>query len=224
MILVHPDGRSAAVVAATVGDQGDSELDYLRRAADLRWSAPARWWWHITVDDVRCLPRLREVFPVAARTCEAHDVPMPSLLPAKAKAVIPDLHWLIHTAPARLFGHAEVLDQPATVRLAPASPGDMAAVVPALEEWLASEQAARALARLARSPADEWHLYLTVHYTGLVPDAFDALVRADGLPRQHLQRRDVTHLWVTPVFGRCVFLWSRQDGWTRHQPFDDNPG
>jgi hypothetical protein len=137
-----------------------------------------------------------------------------------AKAQIPDLHWLIHTAPARLHGHADVLDQPATVRLAPGPvAADMATVVPALENWLASDLAARARAKLARVRADEWHLYLTVDYTGLVPNAFDALARADDLPRQPLQQRDITHLWVTPVFGRCVFLWSRQDGWSRHEPY-----
>ena len=147
IVLVHPDGRTAALVEATVGDQRDFELAYLRRESDLRWTAPARWWWQITVTDVRCLTRLREVFPVAARACEAHDVPMPGLLPASAKAQIPDLHWLIHTAPARLRGHADVLDRPATVRLAPGplSAGDMTTVVPALDDWLASGRAARAL-------------------------------------------------------------------------------
>ena len=57
-------------------------------------------------------------------------------------------------------------------------------------------------------------------YTGLVPNAFDALVRADDVPRQPLRQRDMTHLWVTPVFGRSVFLWSRQHGWSRHEPYD----
>jgi hypothetical protein len=220
IVLVHSDGRKAAFVEVPVGDRGEFELAHLRRESELRWTAPARWWWQITVSDVRCLARVREVFPVVARACEAHDVPMPSLLPAMAKAQIPDLHWLIHTAPARLQGHADVLDQPATVRLAPGPvAADMATVVPALENWLASDRAARARAKLARARADEWHLYLTVDYTGLVPNAFDALARADDLPRQPLQQRDITHLWVTPVFGRRVFLWSRQDGWSRHEPY-----
>ena len=30
----------------------------------------------------------------------------------------------------------------------------------------------------------------------------------------------MTHLWVTPVFGRRVFLWSRQNGWSRHEPYN----
>jgi hypothetical protein len=220
IVLVYPDGRQAAFVEATVGDQREFELAHLRRESDLRWRAPARWWWQITVSDVRFLARVRDVFPVAARACEAHDVVMPSLLPAMVKAQIPDLHWLIHTAPARLLGHADVLDQPATVRLAPGPcAGDLDTVVPALEQWLATDQATRALAKLARSQADEWHLYLTVDYTGLAPNAFDALVRAAGLPSQQLQQPDISHLWVTPVFGRCVFLWSHRDGWSRHEPY-----
>ena len=77
------------------------------------------------------------------------------------------------------------------------------------------------MARLARGEADERHLYLTVDYTGFVPDAFDALVRATDTPRTPLHGTpDITHLWVTPVFGRAVFLWSRDDGWHRHEPYD----
>jgi hypothetical protein len=115
--------------------------------------------------------------------CEAHNAPTPSLLPMPVTAAIPDLHWLWHTAPARLVGHPEVLDRPATVTLAPCpAAGDLATGVPALEEWLATDRAAFAVARLAARSADERHLYLTVDYTGLAPDAFDALAHADGVP------------------------------------------
>jgi hypothetical protein len=224
ILLEHANGRRVALVEATVGDQRDFQLPHLRRESDLRWTAPARWWWHVVVSDVRYLSRVREVFPVAARACEAHGVPMPSHLPATVTAAVPDLHWLVHTAPARLIGHADVLDRPATVSLTagPASvTGGMALVVPALERWLASAPpAARAVAKLATCRADERHLYLTVDYTGLLPDAFDALVRADSMPRVPLRHRPhVTHVWVSPVFGRRVFLWSRRDGWTWHEPY-----
>lgn len=223
IVLVHSDGRRAALVESTVGDQREFQLPHLRRESDMRWRAPARWWWHVTVNDVRCLPRVREAFPVAARACEAHGVSTPSELPAPVTAAIPDLHWLVHMAPAHLVGHPEKLDEPATVSVTAGPgpvPGGMATVVPALEQWLVTEQAARALARLARRRADEWHLYLTVDYTGLVPDAFDALVRADGVPEEPLRHRsDISHLWVTPVFGRRVLLWSHQDGWSRHEPY-----
>ncbi|HEY1575288.1 MAG TPA: hypothetical protein VGG05_28430 [Pseudonocardiaceae bacterium] len=220
--LVRPDGMQAALVEATVGEQRDHELAHLRRESDLRWPAPARWWWHVVVDDVRCLRRVREVFPVAARACEAHDVCTPGLLSLAVTGAVPDLHWLVHTAPARMFGHADVLDMPATVSITAAAPsaGGMAAVVPALEHWLASARAVRAVDTLARSQADERHLYLTVDYTGLAPHAFDALVRADGVPRSPVRgARRVSHLWVTPVFGRTVYLWSRRDGWSRHEPY-----
>lgn len=221
IVLVHADGRRAAFAEATVGEQRDHQLPHLRRESDVRWPAPARWWWHVIVYDVRCLPRVREVFPVAARMCEAHNAPTPGLLPMPVTAAVPDLHWLRHAAPARLVGHPEVLDRPATVALAPCpAAGDLATVVPALEEWLATDRAAFAVARLAARSADERHLYLTVDYTGLVPDAFDALARADGVPAQSLRhRQDISHLWLAPVFGPAVFLWSWREGWSRHEPF-----
>jgi hypothetical protein len=223
IFLVHSDGRRAAFVESTVGEQREFQLPQLRRESDMRWTAPARWWWHVTVSDVRSLSRVREVFPVAARACEAHGVTTPAGLPVSVTAAIPDLHWLMHMAPAHLVGHPEKLDEPATVSVTPghsSPPGDMATVVPALEQWLVTEQAARALAKLARRRADERHLYLTVDYTGLVPEAFDALVRAGGVPEEPLRHRpDISHLWVTPVFGRRVLLWSHQDGWSRHEPY-----
>lgn len=223
IVLVHPDGRRATLVESTVGEQRELRLPQLRRESDMRWTAPARWWWQVIVNDVRCLPRVRDAFPVLARTCEAHGVTTPAELPASLTAAIPDLHWLVHMAPAHLVGHPEKLDEPATVSVTSSHssvPADMATVVPALEEWLVTDQAVRALTKLARHRADEWHLYLTVDYTGLVPDAFDALVRADGVPEQPLRHRsDLSHVWVTPVFGRGVLLWSCQDGWSRHEPY-----
>jgi hypothetical protein len=221
--LVRSDGRRVALVESTVGEQRELGLPHLRRESDMRWTAPARWWWLVTVSDFRCLSRVRDVFPVAARACEAHGVTTPAELPVPVTAAVPDLHWLVHMAPAHLVGHPEKLDEPATVSVTPGHsrvPADMATVLPALEQWLVTGQAARALAKLARRRADERHLYLTVDYTGLAPDAFDALVRADGVPEEPLRDRgDISHLWVAPVFGRRVLLWSHQEGWSRHEPF-----
>ncbi|WP_290059080.1 hypothetical protein [Amycolatopsis solani] len=221
--LVRSDGRRVALVESTVGERRELGLSHLRRESDLRWTAPARWWWLVTVSDVRCLSRVREVFPVAARTCEAHGVTTPAGLPAPVTAAVPDLHWLVHRAPAQLVGHPGKLDEPATVSVTPGrgrAPADLATVAPALERWLMTGQAVRVLAKLARCRADERHLYLTVDYTGLAPDVFDALVRADGVPEEPLRERGaITHLWVAPVFGRRVLLWSHQDGWSRHEPY-----
>lgn len=96
----------------------------------------------------------------------------------------------------------------------------MARVVPALRGWLACEAATRALTRLGRRQAEERQLYLTVGCTGLMVDGFDALVRASGIPPAGPQSLAVSHLWLAPVLGRTVLLWSRQDGWSRHEPYD----
>lgn len=225
MFLTYPEGRRAAFEELTVGDKRELQLAHLRRESDMHWPAPARWWWSVTVNDVRCIPRVRDVFPVAARACEAHGVASPGQLPPMVTVAIPDLHWLVHSAPAHLVGHPEVLDRPATVTLRPgrrAVDEDMTTVVPALEHWLVSDQAAAdKLDKLTRRDADEHHLYLTVDYTGLAPGAFDALVRADGIPPQPFQERpSISHLWIAPVLGRRVFLWSPRSGWSRHEPYD----
>jgi hypothetical protein len=220
--LSHQDGRQAALEEATLGEREDLRLAHLRRKSAMQWPAPARWWWQVAINDLRSLPRVREVFPVAARACEAADVPRPVELPAVSTLAVPDLHWLVHVRPAQLIGHPAVLNRPATVTLGDSQPSDrgMASVVPAFPEWLACEAATRALTRLSRRQADERHLYLTVGCTGPMVDAFDALVRASGVPPAEPHGLAVSHLWLAPVLGRTVFLWSRQDGWSRHEPYD----
>jgi hypothetical protein len=220
--LVHPDGRRAALEEATVGEPDDLRLDHLRRVAELQWPAPGRWSWRVTINDVRWLARVREVFPVAARACEASLVPQPGRLPARMITTVPDLHWLVHTGPARLVGDPAVLDRPATVTLGRARPAQpaMAAVPAAVREWLAGAAAVRALGRLSRRRADERQLYLTLGCTAATADAFDALVRASGVPPElSPQPPGLSHLWLAPVLGPAVFLWSRRDGWSRHEPY-----
>ena len=221
MSLVYPDGRRAALEEATLGGPEDLLGVHRRHESDMRWTAPACWWWQVAINDVRRLPRIREVFPVAARMCEAHDVPSPSHLPAPLIAAVPDLHWLVHTGPAQLLGHPESPGLPATVTLGPGHAADaaMSSVVPSLRDSLAGGAAARALRALRqRGSATERQLYLTVGWTGLSPEAFDALVRAAGVPPVAPPEHDrLTHLWLAPVLGRTAFLWSRADGWSRHE-------
>ncbi|MDT7710405.1 MAG: hypothetical protein QOG20_6012 [Pseudonocardiales bacterium] len=220
--LVHGDGRQSAFDAAAVGERADLSLAHLRRQSEIQWPAPARWWWQVSINDVRRMPRVREVFPVAARACEANGVRRPGQLPGMVTITVPDLHWLVHNQPASLVGDPVVLDRPTTVTLGRGRPADrgMTSVGPALNGWLADEAAARALGRLGRRRTEERHLYLTISCTADAADAFEALVRASGVPpAAPPDRPGVSHLWLAPVLGPAVFLWSRQDGWSRHEPY-----
>jgi hypothetical protein len=221
VILAYPDGRLAALEEATLGEREDLRLSRLRRESDVQWPAPARWWWQVAINDLQRLGRVREVFPVIARACEAGGVPEPDQLPATVASAVPDLHWLVHTVPARLLGHPGVLDRPATVTLARArsvAPG-MANVPPAVRDWLASEPAARAVRRLGRRDTQERHLYLTLGCMGHSAAAFASLVLAGGVPPVPPSQPGLSHLWLAPVLGHTVFVWSSTDGWTRHEPY-----
>src|SRR4051794_41832062 len=99
MSLVHPDERRAAFEEAVLGEREHLLLAPLRRDSDMQWTAPARWWWQVAINDVRRLPRVREIFPVVARVCEAHGVPSPCHLPAPLISAVPDLHWLVPPGP-----------------------------------------------------------------------------------------------------------------------------
>lgn len=222
VILAYPDGRLAALEEATLGDREDLRLSRLRRESDMQWPAPARWWWEVAINDLQRLGRVREAFPVIARACEARGVSGPDQLPATVASAVPDLHWLVHTVPARMLGHPGVLDRPVTVTLArsrSAAPG-MATVPPALRDWLASEPAARAVRRLGRRHTQERHLYLTLGCTGHAAAALASLVLAGGVPPvSPPSQPGVSHLWLAPVLGHSVFVWSSTEGWTRHEPY-----
>jgi hypothetical protein len=222
MSLVYPNGRRAALEEVTVGERDELDLAHLRRESDMRWPVPGRWWWQVEINDVRGLPRVREAFPVAARLCEANDVRTLDQLSASLTWAVPDLHWLVHTMPARLVGHPGVLDHPATVTLGQVQPTDqrMASVAPAVRDWLASRPALRAITRLGQRRARERQLYLTVGCSEVTAEAFDSLVRASGVPpAPPPPRLAITHLWLAPVLGRTVYLWSRGGGWSRHEPY-----
>lgn len=222
LTLVYPDGRLAALEEATLGDRADLRLAHPRREPDMQWPAPARWWWQVTVHDLRWLPRLRETFPVVARVCESAGVRRPGDLPAGVVVAVPDLHWLVHYRPAELLGHPSVLDRAATVTVGPDTLPDrrMAGVGAALPGWLGSEAAVRARNRLDRRRAAERQLFLTVGCTGPVADGLDALARADGVPSgTPPEGLGASHLWLAPVLGRTVLLWSEADGWSRHAPY-----
>jgi hypothetical protein len=218
LTLTYPDGHQAALEVATIGEPNRVHVHGDPETA-LHWPAPGRWWWRIAVYDVRGLPRLREVFPVVARACEAADARGPDGLPAAAIAAIPDLHWLVHTGPARLTGDPTVLDRSATMTLGPGRPGrpGMASVMPALHAWLADESAERALARLGRRRLPERQLHVSVGCTGIGVDAVHAILRATGVPPTSPPTDVVTHLWLAPTLARTVFLWSVSDGWRRHE-------
>lgn len=223
MILTYPDGRRAALEEATLGDRPELPLAELRRERELQWPAPGRWWWEVLIRDVQALARVWEIFPMTARACEARGAAGPDQLPANMTLVLPDLHWLLHQVPARFVGHPDVLGRPATVTVTHASPTDreMVSVVPAVQRCLSVGALRRTLRRLSRREGDERQLYLTVDCRGLAPEAFEALLRADGVPTSTPSLpAELSHLWIAPVLGRTVFLWRRQIGWSRHEPYE----
>lgn len=63
----------------------------------------------------------------------------------------------------------------------------------------------------------ERHLFLPIDYRRLAGGTYDGLAFSEQLPAvappvpEHL-----THLWLHPVYGSRVLLWSRSSGWSSH--------
>jgi NADH dehydrogenase len=84
-----------------------------------------------------------------------------------------------------------------------------------------SATAAQAVRRLGRLDIQERHLYLTLGCTAHSAAAFASLVLAGGVPPvPPPSQPGVSHLWLAPVLGHSVFVWTSTDGWTRHEPYN----
>ena len=218
--VLHDDGRLAALEEATLGDRADLGLAHLRRESDMQWPAPARWWWQVAIYDVRWLPRLREVFPVAARAgggrrpqarrpARGRDRDRAGSAagahPPRAAARPPDR--------AEPGGHGD----PGPKQVARLRDGQRGCGPPGAVGFGGGDPGAE-----PARPA-------TGGRTAALSD--DRVHRVRGRcagrtgPRGRRAAGDTAGVAdrVAPVAHRCsertVFLWSRDDGWSRHEPY-----
>lgn len=229
--LEYVDGRRAAFeVTRLAADQKALQLGQLLARDDFAWSLPGKWWWTVSIGSPRDLPRLREVFDKIVLLCEEAGVAEPEHLCWMAGVEPdPDVTWLTEDSTVRMWGYPNV---PAVdgkrVRRAMVTLPALAGFVDkaligleaALGTALAAEHIQKRVAKLSRTAADEYHLFVFVDMRDLSFNVVEALVVGDAIPPgQPPLPSGVTHLWLAPASSKRVLLGTA-DGWTQAHPYD----
>lgn len=233
-MLTYPDGRRAAFEVTSLAAHRALHTDSLLRTDDHRWPLPGHWWWSITVGSPSDLLRLRAVYPAIIRLCESANVGDPAAL-ARYPNANSDLRWLVTESSSEMKGHPNVsartetgAPRQATIR-PPAGDGVVDAALAHLDSALKrafddSEHIRTHFEKLARTHAQEHHLFLALHDSALPSSELLALMSGDSLPPSSPPVPDfLSHLWIAPPYSPRVLLWVRRQGWRSFHPYDE-PG
>ncbi|BCP15679.1 hypothetical protein [Mycobacterium paraintracellulare] len=214
-MLTLPDGRRAAFEVTNLGTNSAFELAGRLARDNYKWSVPGNWFWHIEVGSPEDLRRLKGCYENIILTCERAGEPYPEKL--AERSTDPDVQWLVHESSSVMTGYPNI-----DKRWAMVTPVGGGGVV---DESLSGFAAALATAftnpnivshfdKLANAEADERHLYIPLHDSGLPFPIFTELVFADTLPPDPPTLPEhVTCLWLAPAASRRVLVWSRAAGW-----------
>lgn len=220
--LEYPDGRLAAFeVTQLATDNGAShQLAHLLSGDGSRWPLPGKWWWSVQIGHPADYPRLRQVFDKIVLLCEAGGVTLPEDL--FCVEVDADVRWLTRESSVRMRAHPTVQSADEhRVRRATITQPSVAAfsdesfrlLDDALANAFGTELIHRHVAKLARTTADERHLFVVVGVNDLPFALFESLGFGDALPTSPPNLPDgLTHLWLAPVYGRR-FLIGSSTGW-----------
>jgi hypothetical protein len=220
-ILTLQDGRKAAFEVTNLAGEGALQLAMLLAKDRHKWPLPGDWWWSIEVGSVADLRRLKQCYENIIRICEQAGEPYPYKI-ASDPSAHEDLQWLVYESPSVMTGYPEQLARNMTDPGAMVVPMGGTGVVDeslsgfaaALNEAFERPHIQEHFEKLARSDADERHLFIPLHGSALPFGISSELVFEDTLPPEPPPVPDsVTHLWLAPGGSLRVLLWSREAGW-----------
>ncbi len=126
-----------------------------------------------------------------------------------------------------MTGHPEAKD-PYVMLVPKASGGAVDTHLTGLNEALSESFAQQShivphFEKLQRADADERHLFVPVHYTGVNDSvSLGLMFHNDALPSDPPPVPEyIDALWLAPQFSRRVLLWTRDEGWRNLYPYDD---
>ncbi|MFE0739115.1 hypothetical protein [Streptomyces sp. NPDC058855] len=229
-MLLLPDGKKAAFEVTKLAADGALQIDSILAKDGYSWPSPGRWWWSIEVGSPYDIPRLRKCYTRIALMCERHNVDSPYVL-WRANYEDVDLTWLIEQSSSDMHGYPSV----------PAVEGDIkrdAMVVPsgrgggvdrslsglnsALDRALMRPHMARHVEKIAKAEADEYHLFVPLHFTALPFSVAYGIMEGDTLPPEPPPiPSSITHLWLAPQYSQRVILWT-PSGWQQHFPYSNS--
>lgn len=230
--LDYPDGRTGALEVTRVAtDPTALQLDNLLGQEGFEWPLPGAWWWTVSIEDVRDLPRIRRCFEKVVLLCEAANVTGPNaLFVDDVDNPDEDVRWLVEDSSVVLWGHPDVpAVEGSKIRKAmvtPAGDGGMvddslSGLNSALQAAFTADHLLRRVKKLCRTPADERHLFVIVHQSDLRFEVTSALMFGTAVPEGPAWRpTGISHLWLAPAFSNRILIGSRS-GWMQASPYDD---
>jgi hypothetical protein len=229
-LLHYPDGRIAAFEVSKLAADRALQLDSLLERDDFSWPLPGRWWWTISIPEVRYLPRVKADYKQVVLWCEQNQVTRPHRL--RPSAQLPaEVAWIATSGAATMTGHPDVPirdgDMEHHAMVVPAGAGggsdlSLAGLDTALSTALATTHLRDRVQKLRSTEVDvaERHLFIPLHRTALpFPIAYGLIVGAALPSAPPPLPWELTHLWLAPQFGKRVLLGTA-DGWSQHQPYD----
>jgi hypothetical protein len=178
-VLEYRDGRQAAFEVMTYSGVGARQLE--AELARLGWAlpAPGKLSWFLQPGSYQAFVRLRSTYAHLIELCEQEGVGSPQELPLTVRRQDEDVRWFINDSLSNLRGH-ELIPRPngPTVNLViPGRGGSsnhtLSGLSSELEGAFREKTFAKHLEKLGRSPMNERHFFIPVHYLAFSFDVSD---------------------------------------------------
>jgi hypothetical protein len=220
-MLTLQDGRRAAFEVTNLAAKGALQTASLLAKDNHKWPLPGKWFWSIEVGSPQDLPRLKDTYQNIILICERVGEPYPYRIGSESSAH-PDLQWLVQESQSLMTGYprqlARDMKNPGAMMVPMAGGGwvdeSLSGFADALSQAFESPKIQEHFEKLARTDADQRHLFIPLHDSALPFSISSELVFEDALPPDPPPLPDsVTHLWLAPAGSRRVLLWSQAVGW-----------
>lgn len=222
------DGRTAAFEVTELVLQSAKHTEALLARDGHTWPTPGKWSWTINVGSPRDLPRLREAYTQVILICESVGVQYPTQI-AWGPEADENVRWLVQESSCSMTGHPEVRD-PYVMVVPEAGGGVVDTNLAGLNEALAESFSQQShivphFEKLERADADERHLFVPVHHTGVNDSvSLGLMFDNDALPADAPPVPEyIDALWLAPQFSKRVLLWTRNEGWRNLYPYESPP-
>lgn len=223
--LIHlGEGRKGALEISTLTDGNDFAIQARMRRLYRRVANPGQWPWTVSLRRDEDSEKSLDIAPKVIEVCERHGVSQVGELPAEVVAADPDLTWcasgagpFIHGNPP---GHPGADEDAQYLNIAGVGDGGTFERGPfafseGLDEALRTGLVQSKFAKLARTEADERHLFLHVTFSGLKPAALVALIegRSPIVDPDVPESLDSLWLYSGGANKDTVTFWQRGSGW-----------
>jgi hypothetical protein len=224
VMLTLGDGRMAAFEVTNLGEEDALDLARLLGKIKYKWPVVGDWFWRIEVGSVADLDRLKLCFDEIIRICEAAGEPDPRRIEG-GWPTHPSLRWLVRESSSEMTGFPKILaknlKRPMTEVVPRVGAGfadeSLSGFAAGLAKAFEKPHIQKHFDKLARTGADERHLFIPLHDSALPFSVSSELIFKETLPPDPPVVPDsVTHLWLAPAGSPRVLLWTRAEGWRNY--------